>query len=155
MRRTLPAVFGLFVLSLVPAPVRSADDDPKTTAQAILDKGAALFSTKDARAMAATYAEDAELTVVMKSSTETKSEIKSGRAAIEEYYRKLFEGEQGTITAKNTVEYARALGPDFLIIAGDFKPDVNKDITVAFVQTRSKVGDAWLVTNMRVFVLLK
>ena len=52
----------LVILSLallLPTVAPPADPDAKRLAQAILTKGAALFDTRDAAAMAATYTEDA------------------------------------------------------------------------------------------------
>src|SRR4051812_23896839 len=53
------AVVGL-VLALA-VPTLAQEPDTRKVAQEILDKGAALFDTHDAAAMAATYIEDARL----------------------------------------------------------------------------------------------
>jgi ketosteroid isomerase-like protein len=146
MRHILLAV--MFVT--LPTFVRAADDDAKAVSQALLDKGAALFSDKDAPGLAKTYTDDAELVVVLKSSSEAKTEIKRGPAEIEEFYRSLFKNNE-PIRAKNTVEYARYIGPDMLMIAGVFEIVEKETLQVRFVQIREKRGDSWKIHHLRAY----
>ena len=79
-----------------------------------------------------------------------------GRAEIETWSTPtLFKDEHGTIQAKNTVEYAKLLAPDLLVIAGTFEPNqlADKPIKVPFYQVRVKQGDKWLIHSVRIFVL--
>jgi hypothetical protein len=145
----------LLVLSALPFP--PAEPDAKALAQEILTKGAALFDTRDAAAMAATYTEDARLSLVAKDKDTGayKVDVKEGRSAIEAAYRDLFKDQNEKTTSRNTVEFARLLAPDLLIIEGDFEPDVAKGDKFTFVQERTKQGDRWLITSLRLYVLPK
>lgn len=146
MRRILFA----FLFVALPTLSQAADDDAKTVSQALLDKGAALFSDKDAPSLARTYTEDAELVMVLKSPSETKNEVTHGRTAIEQEYQKLFKNPD-PIRAKNIVEYARYIDPDTLMIAGTFELTQGETLKLPFVQVREKRGGSWLVTSMRVY----
>jgi hypothetical protein len=144
----------LLTLGATAAPAQDADDAMKLAVK-LTTEGAATFNTKDAQAMAAYYAEDAQLDVVSKDKDtgEIKTETKSGRAAIEEFYRDLFK-DAGTIQARNTVEYARRLDPDVLVIAGFFEPDLTNDgLRVPFYQVRHRRGEKWLMASLRIFIL--
>ena len=104
------------ILTLVlvfPMTVQADDPDAKSVAQAVLDKGAALFDTRDAAAMAATYTEDAQLLWIDKDSStgEIKISVKKDRAEIESLYHDLFKDAKEKTTSKNTVEFARFVGP--------------------------------------------
>jgi ketosteroid isomerase-like protein len=132
----------------------SEPNDPQAQqlAEKILEKGAQLYDTKDARAMAETYTDDAEVVVVTKDRGETKTDAKRGRAEIESLYQSLFK-DAGTIHAKNTVEYARLIDPEMLLICGVFQPDTDA-LRVPFVQVRVKKGDRWLISSLRIFVAM-
>lgn len=155
--RHLIVALALSLILIPPARSNDAttqsDAEAMTLAQQILDKGAELYATKDALAMAATYTEDAEITLIVKKREEIKTEVKRGRFEIEQGYRDLFK-DAGSIKPKNTVEYARFLDTDMLLIAGVFEPDANS-LKVPFVQTRVKQGDKWLMSNLRIFVVEK
>jgi ketosteroid isomerase-like protein len=147
----------LALLALVlaaPLPVVAQQSDAKVTAQKILDAGAALFDTKDAQAMAATYVEDAELLYTSKddSTGRYKNEMTRGREGIQKLYEKLFEGDNKT-TSRNVVESATMIRPDLLLIQGSFQPDISNDGKYPFVQVRTLRGDKWLIMNLQVFVL--
>ena len=130
-------------------------EDAKALAQKILDEGAKDFSRKDARVMARSYTEDAEAKLVSKEeSGGIKTETHRGRVEIEAFYRKLFESDQKG-EARNTVEYARYLGPTLLMITGKFKPIETGEIELEFVQIRQKDGDHWLIRDMQVFLVPK
>jgi ketosteroid isomerase-like protein len=131
-----------------------AADEAMKLATKLTEEGAATFSKADARAMAAYYTEDA--IVFMESKNDDGHSVKEydGRAEIERLYADLFK-EPGTIQAKNTVEYARLLAPDLLVIAGTFEPNqlAAKPMKVPFYQVRVKQGEKWLIHSLRVFVL--
>lgn len=146
MRRIVLAL----MIATLPSFVRAADDDAKAVSQALLDKGAALFSDKDAPSLAKTYTDDAELVVVLKSPSETKTEVKRGLTEIEDFYRSLFKNND-PIRAKNTVEYAHYIGPDLLMIAGVFEVTQGETLQVRFVQIREKRGDSWKIHHLRAY----
>ena len=129
---------------------RADDKDAKTVAQDVLDKGAALFDKRDAAAMAATYTEDAQLEWVEKDSAAggIKIDIKKGREEIETLYRDLFKDAKEATTSKNTVEYARFISPELMVIQGDFQPNVANEAKFHFVQMRFKKDDKWLMRSL-------
>jgi ketosteroid isomerase-like protein len=148
--------FALFALVfVVPVTLIAQEKDAKTIAQDILDKGSALFDTRDAVAMAATYTEDAQLLWIDKDSStgETKVSIKKVRAEIESLYRDLFKDAAEKTTSKNTVEFARLIAPDLLVIHGVFEPNIEKPGRLPFVQMRVKQGDKWFVKNLQLYVI--
>jgi hypothetical protein len=147
------AIFAL--LFVVPFSLRAQDKDAKTVAQEVLDKGSALFDTRDAVAMAATYTEDAELLWIDKDSTtgEIKVSVKKDRTEIESLYRDLFKDAKEKTTSKNTVEYARFVGADLIVIHGVFQPDVDKQGKFPFVQMRLKQGEKWVIKNLQLYVI--
>ena len=83
----------MYLLTLVVA-LSSAPDptqDAKSLAQDILTKGAALFDSRDAAAMAATYTEKAQVTAYSRDD-ETgalKTETGRGRADVQKFYAEL------------------------------------------------------------------
>jgi hypothetical protein len=147
------AIFAL--LFVVPFSLRAQDKDAKTVAQEVLDKGSALFDTRDAVAMAATYTEDAELLWIDKDSTtgEIKVSVKKDRSEIESLYRDLFKDAKEKTTSKNTVEYARFVGADLMVIHGVFQPNVDKQGKFPFVQMRLKQGEKWVIKNLQLYVI--
>ncbi len=157
---TLPLALAFALVFTAPVFVRAADpkdDEAKAIAVKVTTAGATLFDAKDAAALAATFTEEARLEVTFKGKDDatSKNEIKQGRSRIEAYYRELFKGD-AAFHAKNTVEYARAIGPDMILFAGTFVPDAQaaEPWKIAFVQVRSKHGEDWKVVNMQVFVIL-
>ncbi len=147
------AIFAL--MFLLPITVRAEEKDAKTLAQAILDKGSALFDTRDAAAMAATYTEDAQLLWIDKdgSTGEIKISVKKDRAEIESLYRDLFKDAKEKTTSKNTVEFARFVGAELMVIQGVFQPNVDKQDKFSFVQMRVKQGDKWLMKTLQLYVI--
>jgi hypothetical protein len=147
------AIFAL--LFVVPFSLRAQDKDAKTVAREVLDKGSALFDTRDAVAMAATYTEDAELLWIDKDSTtgEIKVSVKKDRSEIESLYRDLFKDAKEKTTSKNTVEYARFVGADLMVIHGVFQPNVDKQGKFPFVQMRLKQGEKWVIKNLQLYVI--
>jgi hypothetical protein len=152
MRRA--PLFAL-ILTVVPAAGFGQDDDAKarTLAQEILDRGAALFDTRDAAAMAATYIDEAEIILVKRATDSNKVvlEVTRGRADIEKVYADLFKDRQPEHKCKNTVDIARFLGPNMLLIHGRFALDRDQSDVVQFVQVRAREneGDAWKIVTMQ------
>ncbi len=140
---------------LLPRVAPAADPDAKQLAQAILTKGAALFDTRDAAAMAATYIEDAELSLVIKDKgTGTfKAQVTRGRSAIERGYQNIFKDRKAGTRSRNVVEYAHFVGTDLLIIHGTFTLDVSQEVSFPFVQVRTKQGEKWLIMSVQLFVI--
>ncbi|MFI5460020.1 MAG: hypothetical protein ACHRXM_31765 [Isosphaerales bacterium] len=150
--------FTILVLALVfalPFSAKAQEKDAKTLAQEILDKGAALFDTRDATAMAATYTEDAQIQSIAKddSTGEIKVEVKKGRSEIESTYRDVFKDAKEKTTSKNTVEFARFVTPDMMIVQGVFQPNVADKGKFPFVQLRVKQGDKWFMKNLQIFLI--
>ena len=148
--------FALITLALVvlPSTAWTQEADAKKLAQEILDKGSALYDTKDAAAMAATYTDDAKIYWYSKKDTgEVEQGTKSGRDEIEGIYRDMFKDKDEKTTSKNTVEYARFLSPDLMIIQGVFQPNVANPGKYPFVQVRIKEGDKWLMKTLQFFAI--
>lgn len=162
MRRSLilAVVLGSIALSASPSRGEGGDgdkplDEATKLAMKLTEEGAATFDTMNAKAMADYYLEDAQIDVISSSDEGLKVEAAKGRGEIEKTYAKLFEKPE-TIKSRNTVEYAKFLGPEILVIAGTFdtntlKPD---SIKVPFYQVRVKKADKWLMSYLRIFVLL-
>jgi hypothetical protein len=145
----------LFTLMIIiPVVARADEKDAKTVAQGVLDKGSVLFDTHDAAAMASTYTEDAQLLWIDKDGTsgEIKVSVKKDRAEIESLYHDLFKDAKEKSTSKNTVEFARLVTPELMVIHGVFQPNLDKPDKFSFVQTRVKVGDKWLIKILDLYV---
>ena len=127
--------------------------DAKGLAQDILTKGAALFDSRDAAAMSATYAENAEVTAYSKdNATGTlKVDTGRGRADIQKFYADLFKGRSPSARCRNVVEDAHFAGSDLLVIRGTFILDVADEHPIPFIQVRTKKGDKWLILNLQLF----
>jgi hypothetical protein len=148
MMYLLPLGAALFV-----APAADSVQDARSLAQDILTKGAALFDSRDAAAMAATYAENAEITAYSKDN-ETgalKVETERGRANIQKSYADLFKDRSPSARCRNIVEDAHFAGPDLLVIRGTFILDVANEHPLPFIQVRTKQGDKWLILNLQLF----
>ena len=132
----------------------SPSDEAMKLARKLTGEGAASFSKQDAKVMAAYYTEDAIVFFQSKSDEGHSVKEYDGRAEIERLYADLFK-EPKTIQPKNTVEYAKLLAPDLLVIAGTFEPDqlATKPMKVPFYQVRVKQGEKWLIHSLRIFVL--
>jgi hypothetical protein len=132
-----------------------AADDARTVAQQVLDRGASLFDSRDAKAMASTYAPDATIEILSKDNDtgSYKSEVTRGHDAIVDGYTKIFADRSPSAKSKNVVEYAHTIGDDLLIIHGTFTPTVGEDLTVPFVQIRTRQGDAWKMLRLQLFLV--
>jgi hypothetical protein len=161
MRRSIAlALAFVAMMLLVPSSRAAGRDDDKPADEAtklavkLTEEGAATFDTLKAKAMADYYLEDAQIDLVSKNDEGVKTDVHKGRDEIEKFYAKMFEKPE-TIKSRNTVEYARLLSPEVLVIAGRFdtntlKPD---SIKVPFYQVRVKKADKWLMSHLRIFVL--
>jgi hypothetical protein len=136
------------------APGFARAQDAKAVAQEVLNKGAALFDTRDAAAMAETYTDDAKLTWIEKDSNtgKFKVEVKEGRSDIEKLYSDLFKDAKEKTTSRNTVEFAKFISPSLLLIEGEFEPKINEG-KYSFVQERIKQGDKWVIMALRIYVV--
>jgi len=155
MKRLIVTVSALLLGGLVGAPVSGqGPDEAMQLAKKLTEKGATTFNTADAKAMAAYYTQDAK--VFLESKNENGLSVKeyNGRDEIEGLYKDLFKNS-GTIQSKNTVEYARLLAPDLLVIAGTFEPNqlAPNPLKIPFYQVRIKQGENWLMTSLRIFVV--
>jgi hypothetical protein len=131
-----------------------AADEAMKLARKLTEEGAATFNTANAKAMAAYYTDTAKVYLQSRNDNGFETKEYDGREEIERLYASLFK-EPGTIQSKNTVEYARLLAADVLVIAGTFEPNQNaaNPLKVPFYQVRIRQGDRWLIDNLRVFVV--
>ena len=90
------------------------------------------------------------LCALLRSGEPLLRDTKSGRADIEQFYREIFK-DQGAIDSENTVEFARLISPDLLVVHGRFRPDTGKP-EWPFVQMRVKQGDSWLMSKLWLFL---
>ncbi len=155
MNRSKAIVLGLLLgLSLV-TPASSQDqaaDEAMKLAKKLTEEGATTFNTADARAMAAYYTDNAKIFFQTREESEISVKVYDGRAEIEKAYAEVFK-DPSQVHGKNTVEYAKLLASDVLVIAGTFVPNENaaEPIKVPFYQVRVKQGDKWLINNLRIF----
>jgi hypothetical protein len=133
-----------------------AADEAMKLAKKLTEEGAATFNTANAKAMAAYYVDNAMVFLQTRDEKGLSVKEYDGREEIERLYADLFK-DPGTIQSKNTVEYAKLLAPDVLVIAGTFEPNQNAPdpLKVPFYQVRTKQGEKWLIQSLRVFVLSK
>jgi len=150
------ARFMILSLALLfPNAAPAADTNAKQLAQDFLTKGAALFDSRDAAAMAATFTDDAECSLYLrdKDTGKYKVQVSRGRSAIEQGYHNIFKTRKPGTTSRNVVEFAHFVGTDLLIIHGTFTLDVSNGVAFPFVQVRAKQGDQWLILSLQVFVI--
>ncbi len=154
MKRIALFSFLFSSIIIIPMTTRADDKDAKATAQAVLDKGAGNFDTRDAAAMAATYTEDGQILWIDKdnSTGDIRVSVKKERTEIESLYHDMFKDAKEKTTSKNTVEFARLVTPELMIIQGVFQPNIEKDGKYPFVQTRVKVGDKWMIKNLQLYI---
>lgn len=125
--------------------------DATAAATRLLEQGSAMFDAKDSAGMAAQYVGDAEITLVAKQDGRLQSQSYSGKERIQKLYVDMFR-DSATAQSKNVVEYARYVGPDLLLIAGTFEPDLGGQLTLQFVQVRVKEADGvWRIRNLQLF----
>jgi hypothetical protein len=155
---------ALLVLTI---PARSAwaqeaGDDASALAKEALDRGAAMVAEKDAKGLAESYTKDAELVLVSKAAARSSTDVRQGRAAIEEFYRSAFAGDHketfrdiAELKPRNTVEYARYLDPHMMLICGVFEPNAEKGPKLRFIQVRVRQDDRWQISSLKLFALYK
>jgi uncharacterized protein (TIGR02246 family) len=132
------------------------DEEAMKLAKKLTEEGAATFNTANAKAMTAYYTEDGKVFLQSRDQNGVSVKEYDGRDEIERLYVDLFK-DPSAIQAKNTVEYARLLAPDLLVIAGVFEPNMAAadPLKLPFYQVRVKRADKWLIHNLRVFVVSK
>ena len=149
----------LLTLTLLLAPATAAAQDGGATdlARDILIRGADLFDKRDAAAMAATYLENAEIIVIKRDTGPDRIDVETirGQAEIEKAYAKIFKDRQPEHRSRNTIELARFLGPDMLLIKGRFAMNREQSDIGEFVQIRARDKDQWKVVTMQLMALPK
>jgi hypothetical protein len=160
MRRCLLFATALFAFPSALA-VAGPHDDARacTEAQALLDKGAALFDSRNAAAMAATYIEDGTIVAIKRQHNASRGEVElqsfRGRAEIEKGYADIFKERAPEYRSRNTVDFARYLGPNLLLIHGRFALNRDQGYSIQFVQVRARVGADWKIVSMQLAPLEK
>ncbi|RUL88664.1 sigma-70 family RNA polymerase sigma factor [Tautonia sociabilis] len=136
--------------SPAPRPSPKPQTEAERIAEAFLTAGSEMFDAKDAAGLAASYTEDGEIHLISDANPGVKEDVKRGRAAVASFYRDLFDG-QGPIDSKNTVEFARLISPEVLVVHGRFRPNTGQK-ELPFVQMRVKQGDRWLLKTLWLFL---
>jgi ketosteroid isomerase-like protein len=157
MKRVITAASLLALGALLIVPAQGQDPgvgEAVRLARKLTEEGAATFNTADAKAMASYYTEDAKVFLQTRSKDGFAVRVYDGREAIERLYTGVFK-DPTTIHSKNTVEYAKLLTSDVLVIAGTFEPNhyAARPLKVPFYQVRVKRGDKWLIDSLRIFVV--
>jgi len=161
MRHSISFALAFVMMTLLAPATRAAGndgdkplDEATKLAVKLTEEGAATFDTLNAKAMADYYLDDAQIDMTSKNDEGLKVDVYKGRGEIEKAYTKLFEKPE-TIKSRNTVEYAKFLSPEVLVIAGTFNTNTLKpdSIKVPFYQVRVKKADKWLMSYLRIFVL--
>ncbi len=129
-------------------------DEAMKLARKLTEEGAATFNTANAKAMVDYYTADAKVTLHSRNDQGITAKEYDGHEEIQGLYADLFK-DRARIRSKNTVEYARLLAPDVLVIAGTFDPNLDEDkpLKVPFYQVRLKQGDKWLINSLQIFVV--
>ena len=146
---------SILLMLFLPAPLADNADEATKIAAKLTTEGAANFDRKDSKTLAESYTEDAALTLVSKDKDTggIKTDSKRGRGEIQGFYDSLFK-DAGTVHSKNTVEHARRINDDILLITGVFEPSIPAEtIKVAFVQIRVRQDDKWRISNIQLFLL--
>jgi RNA polymerase sigma factor (sigma-70 family) len=147
----VPPLVAAAALAPPEKPQGSPPSEADQIANRILKAGSDLFDAKNASALAATYTEGGQVHIFSKSEDQAfKEDVKQGRADIEQFYRDLFR-EAGPIDSENTVEFARLIAPDLLVIHGRFRPNTGQS-EIPFVQMRVKQGPEWLIRELWLFL---
>jgi ketosteroid isomerase-like protein len=150
------ATMTVFAILLGLFPVVSAcgqdGDEAMKLAKQLTEEGATTFNRADAKAMTAYYTEDAKIFLETRNDSGFSVKEYNGHDEIEKAYADVFK-DPATIRSKNTVEYAKLLASDMLVIAGTFEPNQldPKPVKVAFYQVRVKQGEKWLMSSLRIF----
>ncbi len=130
--------------------VEPTQEQAQAIAEQALKAGSELFRSRNAEALANTYTENGEIHLISRRNGELNVEVRKGRNAVLDFYEEIFEHE-GTIDATNTVESARLIGSDLLVINGRFRPEAGKG-EFPFVQLRTKQGEDWKLQTLWFFI---
>ena len=127
-------------------------EDATAVANEVLKTGSALFDARDAAGLAATYAENGAIALFLRDKNDgsVKLESRQGAQEIKAGYADLFKDMAPSATCSNLLHAAEFLTPDLLLMRGTFKPDSAQDISVTFVQVRTKQEGKWKVLSMQV-----
>jgi hypothetical protein len=129
----------------------SPPSEAEQIARRVLKAGSDLFDARNAAALAATYTDDGTVHIISRAEDQSyKDDTKRGRAEIEQFYRDLFQGGE-PIDSENTVEFARLIAPDLLVVHGRFRPNTGQK-ELPFVQMRIKQGPSWLLKELWIFL---
>jgi hypothetical protein len=141
-------------LITVSAAFAQDSDEAMRLAKKLTEEGSITFNTANAQAMSAYYSGDAKFYFQSTDSNGVTVKEYNGRDEIERFYVDLFK-DGGTIRSKNTVEYAKKLNVETLVIAGTFIPNeaAADPISIPFYQVRVKQNDKWLIHSLRIFYL--
>jgi ketosteroid isomerase-like protein len=155
MKHSMTVVMGVVLAAcwINPAPGQDQGaDEALKLAKKLTEEGAATFNKVDAKAMAAYYTDNAKIFLQTRDESEISIKEYDGREEIEKLYADLFK-DPSQVHGKNTVEYAKLLASDVLVIAGTFVPNETapEPIKVPFYQVRVKQGDKWLINSLRIF----
>jgi hypothetical protein len=132
---------------------RGFESEAERIAARILKNGSELFDARKSDALAATYTEDGKIHLFTKKDGKYQDELKEGRADVGRFYADMFKDGR-VIHSVNTLEFARLLAPDLLVIQGRFRPDA-QGLELPFVQMRVKQGDEWLLKELWLFLTEK
>lgn len=147
-------VTGAVALAFAGPAKGRADAPPKSEAEQIAEKflraGSDLFDAKDAAGLANTYSENGEILIIGEKDGEITEDIKAGRPEIERFYAEYFK-DKGAIDSENTVEFARLIASDILVVHGKFRPNTG-EAKLPFVQLRVKQGEKWLMSKLWLFL---
>jgi len=134
-------------------PAGVTDETASQLAKKLTEKGAATFDTRNAEAMAASYLEDGEVTLIGKGEAGYDSKTHKGREEITTLYRDFFK-DADVIKSRNEVEMARLLQPDLLVIYGTFEIQKGSQTSrFPFFQVRVKKGDDWRISSLQLFIV--
>jgi hypothetical protein len=155
MKPHLVAISAVIVASIIHPTARAQDsDEALRLAKKLTEEGSITFDTANAQAMSAYYTGDAKIFLQSKDQNGIAVKEYTGRDEIEAFYKDLFK-DGGTIRSKNTVDYAKKLNAETLVIAGTFIPNqaAPDPMSIPFYQVRVKQDDKWLIHSLRIFVL--
>ena len=134
-----------------PVPAEPTKSEAEEIAEGFLKAGSDLFDAKDAAGLAATYSVDGEIHLINQDQAGGYAdEVKYGRGEVESFYAQMFR-DAGGIDSANTVEFARLIAPDLLVVHGRFRVHPAKK-ELPFVQMRVKQGDDWLLSKLWLFL---
>ena len=136
-------------------PVRAQDDAARRLAEKLTADGATAFANRQVDTLMSTYESTAHITAYLRDNEGgIKEQSYNSYETIRALYNDLFKDE-GPIEAHNTVDYAKFIGADLLLISGTF--EVTKDgktQQLPFTQLRHKVGENWRILHLDLLLML-